>query len=112
MVGGQVLLQMMGTDFFLQIRKVPFARGRKEKKNSIINNSSKTLEKKNSSNINEVGMITRVQKIRKKCVFRQMPEKTAFETKNSIYAISPEIIVFNPEFKRFLIFVSLAKKGK
>jgi len=45
-------------------------------------------------------------------VFSTNAEKSAFETKNSIYAITPEITVFNPKFKRFLIFVSLVKKGK
>jgi len=48
----------------------------------------------------------------KKNVFSTNAEKSAFETKNSIYAITPEIIVFNPKFKRFLIFVSLVMKGK
>jgi len=45
-------------------------------------------------------------------VFSTNAEKSAFEMKNSIYAIGPQIIVFNPKLKRFLIFASLVMKGK
>jgi len=42
-------------------------------------------------------------KVCKKCVLNKCRKKTAFETKNSIYAISPEIIVFNPKLKRSVL---------
>jgi len=84
----------------------------KSEKNSIINNSNnnKTLER-NSSNINKVGMITRVQKKCKKCVFNKCRKICLRNEKFNLCNQSPDHCI-QPEIKAFSDFFILCYEGK